>query len=360
MLKTDKIADFHIHIGGNPDIDNNLAMIKELKEYGIKDMNIAVITYLEYPLDDNIRALYYKEKCKDVNISVFGGLYFSSYINHFTTPYLEQAQKLLDMGCDGLKLITEKPNYRKFIGFGMNSKIYDDMFDMLEEKQVPLLCHINDPEEYWDKARLREWPIGERLIELGWSYDNPSFLTYEQILEETLERLERNPNLKITFAHFMFLSNNIELARTLLEKYPNLSFDLTPGWEMYVGFLKKYDEWRELFEKYSNRIYYGTDTSAYPINKNIHKTVQYAIGGEDKEISMPHVSFAKMRGFDLSEEAQKNICYNNYVSTIGTPKPVNKQLLIEETEKMHRYLKNTDGDKEIILRLERIYNDLTR
>ena len=352
MLKTNQFADMHVHC--LEDLDEGLAMLRDLKDFGIKDFNILAINYHEFPIDDNIRALFYKRMMTDANVSVFGGLYYSPYINHYGVPFLEQAQKLLDMGCDGIKLIECKPDYRKYIGFGLDSKIYDEMFDMLEEKQIPILCHINDPEEYWDENKIREWPIGKRLIELGWLYNNATFLTYEEIFNETLRRLERNPKLNITFAHFMFLSNQIDVARRLVETYPNVKFDLTPGWEMYVGFAKNYEEWREFFETYSDRIFYGTDSHSYPINRKIHETVRYAIGGEDTEIEIPHATFARMKGFDLSQEAQENICYRNYMRTIGTPKPVNTELLLAETESMIALLKNNHADGEAVKRLEKI------
>ena len=358
MLKTDKIADMHIHCLS--DIDKGISMIKEMNDYGIHNMNILALTYGDFPIDDNIRALYYKKIVTEAKISVFGGLYYSPYINHYGISFLEQAQKLLDMGCDGIKFIESKPDSRKYIGFGLNSKLYDDMFDMLEEKQIPIVCHINDPEEYWDEDMIREWPIGERLIELGWLYNNKTFLTYEEILNEMIERMDKNPNLNIIFAHFMFLSNKIEIAKELVAKYPNLKFDLTPGWEMYVGFLKNYDEWREFFEKYSNRIYYGTDTWAFPIKKEIHETVRYAIGGEEAEIDIPHATFARMKGFNLSKEAQENICYNNFIATIGEPKEVNTKLLITETEKMIDILKSNKSEHDAVSRLERMRDDLKK
>lgn len=356
MLKTNQFADMHIHC--REDLDEGLAMLRDLRDFGIKDFNILAITYNEFSVDDNIRALFYKKMMTDANVSVFGGLYYSPYINHYGVPFLEQAQRLLDMGCDGIKLIECKPDFRKYIGFGLDSKIYDEMFDMLEKEQVPIICHINDPEEYWDENKIREWPIGERLIELGWLYNNKSFLTYEEIFNETIRRLEKNPKLNIIFAHFMFLSNQIEVAKKLVETYPNLKFDLTPGWEMYVGFAKNYEKWREFFETYSDRIYYGSDSNSYPIKKEIHETIRYAVGGEAEEIDIPHATFARMKGFDLSKEAQENICYNNFMATIGEPKAVKTELLIIETEKMIDIFKRNHTKLDVVARLERIRDDL--
>ncbi len=358
MLKTDKFADFHTHMPST-DVKISLAMFRELIDMGIKDFNIAAITYKDYTTDNNLLSLYCKEKIKDANVSVFGGLYYSPTVNHFGTSFLQQAQRLLDMGCSGLKFIENKPNYRNYIGFGLNSKIYDDMFDMLEEKQIPLLCHINDPEDFWHPEIIATWPNGRHILDRGWCYDGKEYLTYREILDEILERLRKNPKLNIVFAHFMFMSEDLAFATKLMETYPNLKFDLTPGWEMYVGFAKNYDAWRAFFEKYSHRILYGTDTHFYPMNKKIHDTVRYAIGGEPAEITMPHVGHAKMRGFDLTQEAQENIAYHNYMRLIGAPKSVNKQLLVEEAACMIKRMQGSDREKACIERLEQIVSEFS-
>lgn len=356
MMRTNQFADVHIHC--LPDLDDGMAMLRELRDFGIREMNILALTLLEYPVDDNIRALYYKKKMTDAKVSVFGGLYYHPHLNHYGVPFLKQAETLLNMGCDGMKFIEMKPEYRKYIGFGLNSKLYDEMFDMLEERQVPIVCHINDPEEYWNEEKIRQWPIGERLIEFGWLYNNDSFLTYDEIFQEMLERLDKNPKLNIVFAHFMFLSHRIDTARKLLETYPNLKFDLTPGWEMFVGFLENYDAWRELFETYSDRILYGTDTYGYPIKKAIHETVRYAVGGDAVEIPIPHATFAHMKGFDLSRAAQENICHGNYHRLIGEPKPIRTDLLLAETQNLLTVLQNNHGDADVIARLARIKSEL--
>ncbi len=357
MLRTDKFADLHVHTPC-PDIDKSLAMFKELSDMGIKDFNIAAINYRDYPVDENIRDLYIKAKFKEANVSVFGGLYYSPYLNHFGVPFEKQAETLLQLGCDGIKLIENKPNYRKYIGYGLNSKLYDRMFDMLEEKQTPILCHAADPEEFWDRERIKKMPIGEHVISRGWMYDNDSFLTYRQIMQEISKRLDRNPKLNIVFAHFFFLGYNIDYAEEFLNKYPNLKFDLTPGWEMYEGFLQNYDRWRDFFEKYSDRIFYGTDTHLYPMNKKIHETVRYAVGGDQAEITMPHAAFAHMKGFDLSERAQKNICYDNYQRLIGKTRSVNTELLRSEAEEILKLVRANGDDRECESRLERIISEL--
>ncbi len=358
MFKAKKVADLHVHMPEQKDASATFKELQRLADYGIKDINIASITYMEYTVEDNIKALYCKEMFKDAKVSVFGGLYYSPIKNYYGESFLEQAQRLLDMGCDGIKLLENKPQYRKYIGFGLDSKLYDEMFDMLEEKQIPILCHSNDPSSFWNREEIASWPDGQWIIGNDWLYDKPEYLTYEETRAEMMRRLEKNPNLNIVFAHFMFLGGDLNFATEMFETYPNVKLDLTPGREMFIKFRDNYDGWKAFFEKYSERIFYGTDTGFYEDPIKVHESVRYAIGGSSDVINIPYVPHYQMQGFDLSQEAQDNICYNNYMKFIGTPKKVNLPLVIEEGESILKALKNNDGDAGAIQRLEDMLADM--
>ncbi len=40
----------------------------------------------------------------------------------------------------------------------------------------------------------------------------------------------------------------------MLDCYPNLFFDITPGWEMFENFAKDREYWRSFFSEYSHKI----------------------------------------------------------------------------------------------------------
>ena len=50
------------------------------------------------------------------------------------------------------------------------------------------------------------------------------------------------------------------LCNELLDRYPNLYLDITPGWEMFENFAKDREYWRNFFGRHSRRILFGTDT----------------------------------------------------------------------------------------------------
>ena len=101
-------------------------------------------------------------------------------------------------------------------------------------KQHPGAPAFQRSGEFWDKERIPKWAIGAGY------YCDETYPTHEQIREETIGILKKHPKLNMTIAHIFFLSNadQYDLAEELLETYPNLTFDLCPGWEMYEGMHK--------------------------------------------------------------------------------------------------------------------------
>ncbi|MCK7495462.1 MAG: amidohydrolase family protein [Comamonadaceae bacterium] len=121
---------------------------------------------------------------------------------------------------------------------------------------LPILWHVNDPEEFWDAEKIPSWAKSR-----GWFYGSDT-INNEVQYTQVLNVLERHPNLKIIFAHFFFMSAQLPRLADLLDRYPRICIDLTPGIEMYVNLSKQPEKTRAFFEKYQDRILYGTDIGA--------------------------------------------------------------------------------------------------
>ena len=198
-------------------------------------------------------------------VYLFGSLDYAdqSYLEG-KVDFKEQARKLFEAGADGMKMLEGKPNTRKSLGIPLHSDIFDSYYSFMERKAYPILMHVADPEEFWDPAKVSKW-----AKEHGWFWGDGNYPKKEQLYNEADAVLEKFPKLKITFAHFYFLSADITRASKFLDKWKNVSFDITPGWEMYDNFTGKSDEWREFFINYQDRIIFGTDNT--PPLKNTHK-----------------------------------------------------------------------------------------
>ena len=99
-----------------------------------------------------------------------------------------------------------------------------------------------------------------------------SFPSKKQLYDEIFRVLDAHPRLRVSFAHFFFLSNFPDEAERVMETYPNVRFDMTPGVEMYYNFDKNLDRWHDFFTKYSDRILFGTDSGT--VKPNNHELVE--------------------------------------------------------------------------------------
>lgn len=195
----------------------------------------------------NALAIYFK--LLSPNNYAFGGLHY-----RFAYDFGREAERLWRIGLDGMKMIENKPTERKRLGYAQNDGRYDGFYAALERLQMPLLVHVADPADFWDGNRIPDW-----ARDSGYFYGDGGYPSYEQLIREALEAVEKHPGLKVCFAHFMFLSDNYDRLCDIMERYPNLRLDLTAGTEMYFAFTKNPEKWRGFFLKYQNRIQYGTD-----------------------------------------------------------------------------------------------------
>ncbi|MCC7083552.1 MAG: amidohydrolase family protein [Pirellulales bacterium] len=187
---------------------------------------------------------------------VFGGLDYTGLMGGGQAPLVplvEQLNLLRAMGLDGFKSYSGKPNVRQKIGHALDSPVFTPMMNWLEATRFPLLWHVNDPPEFWDKNTVPIW-----AKEKGWWYeaDTPS---HAQIDREIRAVFARHPNLNLILPHFFFLSDRLDEAAKLLETYPGFCLDLAPGVEMLHNFTKNWPAARDFFIAFADRIIFGTD-----------------------------------------------------------------------------------------------------
>lgn len=306
-----RFADSHVHM--------KISELLKAEEYldtlasvGVTDVSLLALSASpNYDIVQNLSVLYWKEKYKKIKIRAFGSLHETDIYKN--VPYEKQVETLLDLGCDGIKFLHMKPDMRKLLGKGINHPDYDKALSILEERGTPVVVHSGDPETFWDITRMTPYEI-----ERGWYYGDGTFLTREEIYQEDFEMLKKHPKLKVSFAHFFFLSNFPDEAERVLNTYPNVRFDLTPGWEMYIGFSKDIDRWQRIFEDYSDRILFGTDSNNNKSeNRELNQLVRSALTHDKTIFNMPCFGGREMRGLDLSDSTVEKITYKNYIDFVG-------------------------------------------
>ena len=320
------IADSHIHIRFCR-YDEIKRMLDDVAAVGVTDACLLPLPYRGAA--ENLAALYCKMVYSKIRLRAFGGL-------HLTDRYAavapeKQLQALLDLGIDGFKIMNA-PTSRRFMGHGFDDLRYEKMFAMLEERGLPVNMHVADPEEFWNE---------------GAQYHDPSYVSKQQLYDETFTVLKRHPGLKMSFAHFFFLSNEPEEAIRVMETYPNVRFDLTPGVEMYWNFDSRIDFWHDFFTRYSTRILFGTDSNT---NKSTNQQLELLV---KRKLTESRDFFTQncygrdfvVRGLGLSDEAAQRICHQNMIDWAGdTPRPVNEELFDDCCRRIIRDIQTQPDD----------------
>ena len=300
-------------------------------------------------------ALMAKYKYPD-RFYVFTSLDPSAYFIHPKTLGKHMAshvKRMRECGCDGVKIIEGKPNMRKMMPIpDFGAPCWEPFWAYAEAEQVPILWHLNDPEEYWDPERVTEYHK-----KMGDAYDE-TFVNNEDQYQQVFRVLQRHPNLKIIFAHFFFLSRQLERLGKLFDTYPNILVDMTPGSEMYRHLSEKHDGAQAFFRKYYKRILYGTDIAARCVMVQLMKGFDETenlrrwelvnsffdpetdkIVGSDG-VYLLDVEDFRLRGLELTETEMNYIFCKNFQNFVSeTPRKVVPALVVRECRRIQRILK---------------------
>lgn len=327
-----KAYDLHVHMT-ELDFDTGRRMLDTIRGMQVDKVALQSLTYRSVVY--NLWLLYWKKHYRKMEMSVFGMIHNEDFYRDI--PFEVQAKALIDMGCDGIKMMYA-PNTRKRLGYGIDDVRYDKMFDYLEENGIPAVIHVNDPEENWIPRELTPTEI-----ERGWGFFTGGFLSKQEIYDETFRMLDKHPRLRVTFAHFFFLSNFRDEAERVMETYPNVCFDLTPGWEMFLGFSRDIDGWQAFFEKYADRIFFGTDSNnTKKFNAELNLMVRMATSHDKSEFMLPAYRCVAVKGLDLSEKTLDKIYRENYDRFVGTPKPVDTEKVLAAAKRLLSDIENRE------------------
>lgn len=254
--------------------------------------------------------------------------------------YYDQAVRLYEMGVDGYKMLEGKPAFRRDLGRPLCDPLFDKMYAFIEEKGMPLKIHMCDPRKYWGPKET----MTPMAIARGWWYGDGSYPPFDQIWSELETVLDRFPDLKLCAAHFGYIADDFDRCKRAFERWKNFSFDFTPGAATFDAFTDKHAEWREFLEKYSDRLYFGTDTYNRVEEADISLGTYENTGGRyrlvrgmleytpDREVIQS--GFKPFKPVCLSDEALENIYFANVDRLLGEGRELNRALILSEAEKL--------------------------
>jgi len=330
------IIDNHVHMGG---MANEIAMLRIMDATGIEKMSLVSI---QDPASGSGLAgsLYMKARHPKQ-------YYVMPALNHQTAlsagrvqaaPRAAQVDTFVAIGCDGLKMVEGKPTSRQAMNIPVTDAYFADYWAHVEELGLPIVWHVNDPEEFWEPDKLPAW-----ARELKWGY-GPEDVQKEQLYAEVAEVLARHPRLKVIFPHFYFLSADLPRAGRFLDEHPNVSFDLAPGIEYLYNLSRDPDASRAFFVRYAERILYGTDLmSQLTVDQGRYRAgiIYRWLETEDTFRIPAGVDFllgkpedGVIRGMALPDDVLAKIYGGNFTRLVGpAPKPLDRDAAMEELQR---------------------------
>lgn len=249
------MIDGHIHYAEYIDGDR---LNQVICEYGYEAVALQCIpTAAGRPVEAD--AFRFREECP-VPVYIFGGLdreIYSLPESEMRQALVNEVKRLMDMGCTGIKMLEAKPNIRKHWPIpDFDTDVWEAYWEYLEQTQIPVYMHVNDPEEFWDEKRVSAF-----ARQAGWFYDE-TYVNNEEQYRQVFAVLERHPKLRILFPHFLFFSEQLERLSNILDKYINVRIDITPGSELFYNLSENQAEAIRFFDRYQDRICFGTDIGA--------------------------------------------------------------------------------------------------
>lgn len=258
-----KVINTHFHYLYPLKIDETLELFRYMRDYYEYDaLGLLAVVDCDHRYNDitaNVKGIYLKAR---LNEEVPGSCYVWGAPIHFyderdtADGYLEQVKVIYEMGCDGFKSLDGKPTQRKPLARPLCDSVYDKMYAYLEKVGLPMKMHVCDPRKYWGAKET----LPPTAIQRGWWYGDGSYPSFDEIHGEVRSLMEKFPKLRLCMAHMGYLTDTPDAWEAFLENYPYTSYDLTPGAAEFLAFTKDPELWRKNLEKYSKRIFFGTDT----------------------------------------------------------------------------------------------------
>jgi len=197
-------------------------------------------------------------------IAVFANVNFIKAVRtrpDYGTALAEELSVAKDMGAIGLKI-------PKGLGLGypapggdkvlaVDDPGLDPLFEEAGNLGMPVTIHTGDPKAFWKPADEKNERIDELRAHPEWSFYGEPVPSWTELYTQFERRVARHPKTTFIGVHFGNDPEDPERVGQMLDKYPNLYID-TAARVPEIG-RQDPQKMRKFFEKYQDRILFGTD-----------------------------------------------------------------------------------------------------
>lgn len=237
-------------------------------------------------------------------------------------------------GAAGLKILKTLGLYlRERIDDGVLIKVDDRRFDPMWEacaaQDLPVFIHTSDPEAFFEPVDRNNERLDELSAHPDWSFHGRDFPGNAELLAARDRVIARHPRTRFVLLH-VSNAENLEGVSATLDRYPNTSVDIAAR----IGELGRQPRAaRRFFDRYQDRIYFGTDAIPSPVGDETPQQVfgdaLYEIYYRFLETEDEYFDYApapvppqgrwSIYGLGLPEPLLKKLYHDNAAHLLGLP-----------------------------------------
>ncbi len=251
--------DVHTHIspGG---LERALAI---MDQWGIDGM-VNLSGYTPGPPRHGLETQLAIARASGGRIAVFTNVNFIKAVRtrpDYGTAMAEELSVAKEMGAIGLKIPKglglgyPAPDGQKLLP--VDDAGLDPLFEEAGKLGMPVAIHTGDPKAFWQPADEKNERLDELRAHPEWSFFGEPVPSWEELNAQFERRVARHPKTIFIGVHFGNDPEDPDRVARMLDKYPNLYID-TAARVPEIG-RQDATKMRRLFEKYQDRILFGTD-----------------------------------------------------------------------------------------------------
>jgi uncharacterized protein len=212
-------------------------------------------------------------------------------------------------GDKGLGLFYSEPT--QAWGMHLDDPRMTSLLEKCGQLHIPVNIHVADP--IWMYEKMDSTNDG-LMNALEWRIDmtKPGIIGFDAMIQTLENAVKNNPQTTFIACHFANLNHDLSRLGTMLDKYPNLYADISARYAESAT-IPRY--MNSFYEKYQDRLLYGTDMS---FDCSMYRNTFRVLESYDEhfyDIGLYGYHWA-MNGFGLSKKVLKKLYHDNAVKVL--------------------------------------------